>query len=114
MPVGLNHTDLIAVYYLVFFLVLVIAGPFLLFQKKARAGLSQKFGVIPQTIALDSDKLKHGIWIHAVSVGEFNAVKPLIERIHEEMPDLPIVVSTTTLTGQTLAQERVGRFARVF
>ncbi len=105
---------MIVVYYLVFALVLVIAGPFLLLQKKARAGLFQKFGNIPSPIALDADKLKFGIWIHAVSVGEFNAVKPLIDRIHEEMPELPIVVSTTTLTGQTLAQERVGRFARVF
>ncbi|MBX3135658.1 3-deoxy-D-manno-octulosonic acid transferase [Candidatus Obscuribacterales bacterium] len=115
LPIGTGtFIEVIVVYYLVFALVLVIAGPFLLLQKKARAGLSQKFGNIPSTIALDADKLKFGIWIHAVSVGEFNAVKPLIERIHEEIPELPIVVSTTTLTGQTLAQERVGRFARVF
>lgn len=105
---------MIPVYYLVFALVLIVAGPFLLLKKKARAGLSQKLGNVPDTIALDADKLKFGIWIHSVSVGEFNAVRPLIERLHETLPDLPIMVSTTTLTGQTLAQERVGRFARVF
>jgi len=93
---------------------LLVAGPFLLTQKKARAGLSQKLGMVPDSIKVDSEKLKNGIWIHAVSVGEFNAVRPLVERLHERLPDLPIAVSTTTLTGQTLAQERVGRFARVF
>jgi 3-deoxy-D-manno-octulosonic-acid transferase len=98
----------------VFALILFSAGPFLLLQKKARAGLSQKFGQVPTTIELDRENLKYGIWIHSVSVGEFNAMRPLIEKLHAEMPDMPIMVSTTTLTGQTLAQERVGRFARVF
>lgn len=105
---------MIPVYYLLIFLLLLVAGPFLLLQKKARAGLSQKFGVIPDSIRVARESIKHGIWIHSVSVGEFNAVRPLIEKLHETLPALPIAVSTTTLTGQTLAQERVGRFARVF
>lgn len=83
-------------------------------MRKARAGLTQKFGVIPKAINLDSHNLKNGIWIHAVSVGEFSAVRPLIEKLHESHPEIPLLVSTTTLTGQTLAKERVGAYARVF
>lgn len=83
-------------------------------MKKARAGLFQKFGIIPQDIARDKEALKNGIWIHSVSVGEFSAVKPLIEKLHEQYPQIPLLVSTTTLTGQTLAKERIGQFARVF
>jgi 3-deoxy-D-manno-octulosonic-acid transferase len=43
------------------------------------------------------------IWIHAVSVGEFNVARTLIPLLQQEMPTRRIVVSTTTLTGQQLA-----------
>ena len=113
MPTG-ESINVIPFYYFFVALVLLVAGPFLLFVKKARAGLSQKFGNVPQDIVVDKDNLKNGIWIHSVSVGEFSAVRPLIEKLHEQHPEIPLMVSTTTLTGQTLAKERVGRFARVF
>ncbi|MBI3358844.1 MAG: 3-deoxy-D-manno-octulosonic acid transferase [Nitrospirae bacterium] len=45
-------------------------------------------------------KLIKPIWIHAVSVGEVLSVKRLIERIRQEFPNTPIVLSTITLTGQ--------------
>lgn len=40
-----------------------------------------------------------GIMIHAASVGEVNAVKPLISALIERYPQKKIVVTTTTLTG---------------
>lgn len=45
------------------------------------------------------------IWLHCVSVGETQAARPLVRRLHEEFPNHQIVVSTITLTGQTLARE---------
>lgn len=39
------------------------------------------------------------IWIHAVSVGETIAAKPLIEGLLKTYPDTPILVTTTTPTG---------------
>lgn len=39
------------------------------------------------------------IWIHAVSVGESQATQPLMRWISENLPDTPVVISTTTPTG---------------
>lgn len=47
------------------------------------------------------------IWIHAVSVGEVLSGITLAKRLKAACPDRPLVVSTTTITGQTLARERL-------
>ena len=39
------------------------------------------------------------IWLHCVSVGEFNASKPLIEKLFIEFPLHKVVITTTTITG---------------
>jgi 3-deoxy-D-manno-octulosonic-acid transferase len=57
------------------------------------------------------DKLPAGrpgaIWIHAVSVGEVLSGITLAKRLKAAYPDRPLIVSTTTITGQTLARERL-------
>lgn len=45
------------------------------------------------------------VWIHAVSVGEVMAVKELARSIGESYPEIQIVLSTTTPTGQALARK---------
>jgi 3-deoxy-D-manno-octulosonic-acid transferase len=47
------------------------------------------------------------IWLHAVSVGEVLAGLTLAKRLKEQFPERPLVVSTTTITGQALAKERM-------
>jgi 3-deoxy-D-manno-octulosonic-acid transferase len=47
------------------------------------------------------------IWIHAVSVGELLSSIGLAKRLKESHPNRPLVVSTTTITGQALARERL-------
>jgi 3-deoxy-D-manno-octulosonic-acid transferase len=54
------------------------------------------------------------IWLHAVSVGEFLAAKPLIDRLRSDLPAYRLVVSTTTLTGQHLAREASNGFDATF
>jgi 3-deoxy-D-manno-octulosonic-acid transferase len=47
------------------------------------------------------------IWIHAVSVGETLSGIALARRLKETYPSRPLIVSTTTNTGQALARERM-------
>jgi 3-deoxy-D-manno-octulosonic-acid transferase len=47
------------------------------------------------------------IWIHAVSVGEVLSGVSLARQLKEAYPARPLVVSTTTITGQALARERM-------
>ena len=47
-------------------------------------------------------------WFHAASVGETNAVMPVIERLLAERPDLSVLLTTGTLTSAALAQKRLG------
>ena len=45
------------------------------------------------------------IWLHCVSVGEFNAAKPLIDKIFIKFPLHQIVISTTTITGSEAVEK---------
>src|SRR5262245_24020626 len=81
----------------------------LLRLKKYRAGLRERFGLVPDRIRGQSNC----IWIHAVSVGEVLAVSQLVAELKRKLPRTPVVVSTTTATGQGLARERFGE-ERVF
>jgi 3-deoxy-D-manno-octulosonic-acid transferase len=47
------------------------------------------------------------IWIHAVSVGEALSGITLARRLKETYPNRPLIISTTTQTGQALARERM-------
>jgi 3-deoxy-D-manno-octulosonic-acid transferase len=47
------------------------------------------------------------IWIHAVSVGEALSGITLARRLKEAYPNRPLIISTTTQTGQALARERM-------
>src|SRR3990170_1496528 len=70
-----------------------------LLHGKYLSSVKQRFGWIPVSSELPS------IWVHAVSVGEFLGARPLVRRILEEFPEVPLFVSTTTVTGQTLARK---------
>ncbi len=54
------------------------------------------------------------IWIHAVSVGEVLAVLPLAQKLKKRLPQRRLVISTTTVTGQKLARERMAFADAVF
>jgi len=62
--------------------------------------VSQRFGCFPHPV------LKHSIWIHAVSVGETLAAEPLIHALIKQYPTLPIVLTSTTVTGSDLVGKR--------
>jgi 3-deoxy-D-manno-octulosonic-acid transferase len=68
---------------------------------KWAAGFSQRLGYVPN---FDPGGRKV-ILLHCVSVGEANAALPLAKKVKERFPDLALVVSTTTKTGQSVARK---------
>jgi 3-deoxy-D-manno-octulosonic-acid transferase len=54
------------------------------------------------------------IWVHAVSVGEVLAARPLIDRLKERFPSRPLFVSTTTVTGNEVARKAAARADGLF
>jgi 3-deoxy-D-manno-octulosonic-acid transferase len=65
------------------------------------AGLRERLGDVPEVDAGG----RRVIWLHCVSVGETQAARPLARALLERFPSHALVVSTTTLTGQTLARD---------
>jgi 3-deoxy-D-manno-octulosonic-acid transferase len=63
-----------------------------------RAGWSQRLGRVNRR-----SPGKKCIWIHAVSVGEVNAVRTLIDALKQNQPDCEIAISSTTDTGMARA-----------
>jgi len=48
------------------------------------------------------------LWLQACSVGEVNTVAPLVERLGESLPNLPLMITASTPTGVARARERFG------
>jgi 3-deoxy-D-manno-octulosonic-acid transferase len=71
------------------------------------SNLGQRLGFSFPTLAKLPEQRPGAIWIHAVSVGEALSGVTLARRLKQLYPDKPLVVSTTTLTGQALARERM-------
>src|SRR5512146_3209224 len=45
------------------------------------------------------------VYIHAVSLGETNATRGIVEALRKQLPDSEVVISTTTDTGYARARE---------
>jgi len=89
----------------------VITAPYWLIQGlrhgKYLANLGERLGFsVPGVATLPADR-SGAIWIHVVSVGEVLAGVALAKRLKEVYPQRPLVISTTTITGQELARERI-------
>ncbi len=95
--------------------VLVALAPYFLYQavrhNKYVGSLRQRFGYLPLSFNLDADE---SIWVHAVSVGEVLAARPLISELRKRYPTLKVFLSTTTLSGQQLARRSVSDVDAVF
>ncbi|MBN2055952.1 hypothetical protein JW905_13575, partial [bacterium] len=68
---------------------------------KYRKGLGERLGFVKFN---DKERDAHWLMIHAVSVGEVAVAAPLIEMLKQRAPELHILLTTTTDTGQAVAQ----------
>jgi len=71
------------------------------------SNLGQRLGFSFPTLSRLPENRTGAIWLHAVSVGEAISGITLARRLKQAYPDRPLIVSTTTLTGQALARERM-------
>ena len=108
-PRTFYNRSVYSLYSLLLFLALVVSLPWWLLQMwrhgKYRSGWRERLGRVPERLRHPAEET---IWIHAVSVGEVQAVTPLIQQLRQQLPAWRIVVSTTTDTGQRLARQRFG------
>ncbi len=68
-----------------------------------RERLGERFGFF------EGAPLPGGIWIHAVSVGEVQAIEPLVRHLQKRHPELAITLTTSTPTGSERARVLFGR-----
>ena len=95
-------------YNIILFAAAIIILPYFLlkiiFTGKYRKSFIQKLGGRQAKILAD---LKDGprVWIHAVSVGEVTAAAPIVASLKMKRPEVEIIFSTSTETGQEMARK---------
>jgi 3-deoxy-D-manno-octulosonic-acid transferase len=86
----------------------IILLPYFVYQafvnKKYLSNFRERLGRLPETLTAERPP---AIWLHAVSVGETLAARPLITALRGRFPQHRLIVSTTTTTGQTVARSRI-------
>ena len=98
-------------WYNIFFTLFFLASAPYYFRRMSRrghwqAGFQERFGKYPTRLKAVLTN-RHTVWIHAVSVGEVNMAMHLIRGIETRMPNLKIVVSTTTSTGMAELRQKL-------
>jgi 3-deoxy-D-manno-octulosonic-acid transferase len=104
---------LIAVYTLAYTLGLILWLPFRLFRyfRGHRPVPFRKRMMVPECFS-SPPFARTRLWVHAVSVGEVNSIRPLIDALNLKSSQL--CISTTTETGQRLARQLFRDRARIF
>ncbi len=110
-----------AMYSFLLTMTLVVGSPWWLWRMvrhgRYREGLSQRLGRFsPRLVAaLRTRKDRRGlVWVHACSVGEVLGAEQLIRELQAALPEYLVVVSTTTRTGQEIAERKLGEFASFY
>ncbi len=84
--------------------------PVMVFKGKFHRGFSQKLGRVPAEAA----HLRKPVWLHAVSVGEALVAARISQGMKKVMPDVPVVISTTTSTGNEMIKKAASGADAVF
>lgn len=72
--------------------------------------IKRKYGIIEEKGFSNEDKV---VMFHGVSVGEINALETLVKKVREKYPEIKIVVTTGTHTGQDMAWKKLGDIANL-
>ncbi len=92
------------VFNFLYLLAALISAPKFIYRRlrfgRYRAGWPQRLGKLKR-----KNPEKKSIWLHAVSVGEANASRTLVEKLSASFPQYEIVITTTTDTGFARASQ---------
>jgi len=92
----------------------VLLGPIWALRRRRRVGRSARLSATLSPAA-DGQSLPIGsLWLHAVSLGEVQALRPLVEQLEQQAPHLTLAISSTTETGMAAARELFGERHCVF
>ncbi|MGA0133800.1 MAG: 3-deoxy-D-manno-octulosonic acid transferase [Opitutales bacterium] len=101
-------------YRILFPILLVLALPYYLWRMVRRGGygtdFAQRLGFFPELAPKAGGRRR--FWVQAVSVGEIQAIGPLLKRL-KAAGDVEIVLTTTTSTGYRLARQLHGGSADI-
>jgi 3-deoxy-D-manno-octulosonic-acid transferase len=99
-----------SLYNLIFLVLFVLSSPYYFLRMYRRGnwqkGFAQRFGRHDDNFK-QSVTNRHVLWLHAVSVGEMNVCVELIRALEPRLPNIKIVVSTTTTTGMGELQKKL-------
>ena len=84
---------------------------FLLTHKKRRTTFVHRLGLTTRrqlglTCPVLLEKRVRPIWVHALSLGEVLSSEPIINQMRVELPHIPIVFSSSTMTGYSAARDK--------
>jgi 3-deoxy-D-manno-octulosonic-acid transferase len=88
---------------------LILLSPLLLVKiiisPKYRGRIFLKLGANIEKVTQKLPENRKRIWIHALSVGEVLSAQPLVKKIRATYPDIIIIFSASTKTGEELCRE---------
>jgi 3-deoxy-D-manno-octulosonic-acid transferase len=88
------------VYEVLLYLVFILSLPvFLVLRGRSLSNVPERLGIYR------TPARSHDLWLHAVSVGETIAARPVMAAIERMRPQTSVVITTTTVTGQTQAKQ---------
>jgi 3-deoxy-D-manno-octulosonic-acid transferase len=103
-------------YNILFSVLFVLSAPYYFFRMWRRGsnqkgfpwkrGFTQRFGKYDSKLK-QAITNRHRLWMHAVSVGEVNVSTQLIQAMETRLPNVKVIVSTTTTTAMEGLQSKL-------
>jgi len=105
-------------YNILFVIFFALSSPYYFLRMWRRgnwlSGFFERFGYYGPTLKQELTN-RQVLWLHAVSVGEVNLCTQLIRALELRMPNIKIVISTTTTTGMAeLRRHLPGHISKIY
>jgi 3-deoxy-D-manno-octulosonic-acid transferase len=85
-------------------LLLAPLSPLLLLLPRWRQGLTERLGWLPAEVRRQASMAEGSLWVHAASLGEVNAVAPVLRELQGRLPRQALVFTCTTVAGREQAR----------